>query len=182
LLKVRNYIFLALLAGAVLLLDQATKEIVRTQLDFGEIWMPIAFIRPHMHIVHWSNTGAAFGMFQQGGMVFTVLAFIVSAAIIWYYRDSDSATWPVRIALGLQLGGALGNLTDRLIHGTVTDFIWFGFFPAVFNVADGAISLGVALLALDMLLEYLRNRKAAAAAQPAVPPSVPPPAVPPESA
>jgi signal peptidase II len=172
-LKVRNYILLAILAGAVLLLDQATKELVRTQLAFGEIWMPIEAIRPYMHIVHWTNTGAAFGMFQQGGMVFTVLAFIVSGAIIWYYRDSDSATWPVRIALGLQLGGALGNLVDRLLQGTVTDFIWFGFFPAVFNVADGAISLGVALLMLDILLEYRRNRKTAVPAPAAVPPAPP---------
>jgi signal peptidase II len=169
-LKIRNYILLAVLAGVVLILDQATKELVRTQLEIGEIWMPIAFIRPHMHIVRWSNTGAAFGMFQQGGMVFTILAVVVSAAIIWYYRDSDSATWPVRIALGLQLGGALGNLTDRLLQGTVTDFIWFGFFPAVFNVADGAISLGVALLALDMLIEWRNSRKAAAAAPPTLPP------------
>jgi signal peptidase II len=170
LLKIRNYILLAVLAGIVLAADQITKELVRTQLAFGEIWMPIDWLRPHMHIVHWTNTGAAFGMFQQGGMLFTVLAFIVSGAIIWYYRDSDTATWPVRIALGLQLGGALGNLTDRLIHGTVTDFILFGFFPAVFNVADGAISLGVALLLLDMLLEYRRNRTAAAVAANAVPP------------
>jgi signal peptidase II len=174
-LKVRNYIFLAVLAGAVLLLDQVTKELVRTQLTFGEIWMPIEAIRPYMHIVHWTNTGAAFGMFQQGGMLFTVLAFVVSGAIIWYYRDSDSASWPVRVALGLQLGGALGNLVDRLSQGTVTDFIWFGFFPAVFNVADGAISLGVALLLLDILLEYRRTRKTAASALPAAPPPPSPP-------
>jgi signal peptidase II len=158
--KIRNYVLLSILAGLVLILDQWTKYLVRTRLAFGEIWMPIAAIRPYMHIVHWNNTGAAFGMFQQGGMVFTVMAIIVSAAIIWYYRNSDSASWPVRIALGLQLGGALGNLADRLFQGTVTDFIWFGFFPAVFNVADSAISLGVALLILDMLLEYRRNRKA----------------------
>jgi signal peptidase II len=173
--KIGNYILLAFLAGAVLILDQATKELVRTQLELGEIWMPIDFIRPHMHIVRWSNTGAAFGMFQQGGMLFTVLAFVVSAAIIWYYRDSHSASWPVRIVLGLKLGGALGNLTDRLVHGTVTDFIWFGFFPAVFNVADGAISLGVALLALDMLLEWRRSRKAAAQSPPATPSDLSPP-------
>jgi signal peptidase II len=169
-LKVRNYILLAVLAGAVLALDQLTKQLVRTQLAFGEIWMPIAAIRPYMHIVYWTNTGAAFGMFQQGGMVFTILAVVVSVAIIWYYRDSDSASWPVRIALGLQLGGALGNLLDRLLRGTVTDFIWFSVFPAVFNVADGAISLGVALLLLDIVLEYFRTRKA----QPAPPPPAPP--------
>jgi signal peptidase II len=171
LLKVRNYILLAILAGAVLLVDQVTKQIVRTQLAFGQIWMPIEALKPYLHIVHWTNTGAAFGMFQQGGMVFTILAILVSGAIIWYYRDSESATWPVRLALGLQLGGALGNLADRLFHGTVTDFIWFGFFPAVFNVADGAISLGVALLLLDMLLEYRRNRATAAATPAAVPPA-----------
>jgi signal peptidase II len=174
--KVGNYVLLTFLAGFVLLVDQVTKEIIRTKLAFGEIWMPIDAIRPYMHIVHWTNTGAAFGMFQQGGMVFTILAIVVSAAIIWYYRDSDTASWLVRIALGLQLGGALGNLVDRLFQGTVTDFIWFGFFPAVFNVADGAISLGVALLMLDMLLEYRKNRKAAAAQAAAAPP------VPPEKA
>jgi signal peptidase II len=172
-LKVRNYLLLSVLAGMVLLLDQVTKQIIRTQLAFGDIWMPIAAIRPYMHVVYWTNTGAAFGMFQQGGMVFTILAVVVSVAIIWYYRNSDSASWPVRIALGLQLGGALGNLVDRLLRGTVTDFIWFSVFPAVFNVADGAISLGVALLLLDIVLEYFRNRKA----QPAPPLATPPESV-----
>jgi signal peptidase II len=173
LLKVRNYILLAVLAGLVLLADQVTKELVRTRLAIGEIWMPIEALKPYVHVVRWTNTGAAFGMFQQGGLVFTVLAIVVSGAIIWYYRDSDTATWPVRLALGLQLGGALGNLVDRLFQGTVTDFIWFGFFPAVFNVADGAISMGVALLLLDMLLEYRRTRaaNAAAATAAAVPPA-----------
>jgi signal peptidase II len=169
-LKVRNYLILSILAGAVLILDQLTKQLVRTQLSFGEIWMPIAAIRPYMHIVYWTNTGAAFGMFQQGGMVFTILAVVVSAAIIWYYRNSDSASWPVRLALGLQLGGALGNLIDRLVRGTVTDFVWFSIFPAVFNVADGAISLGVALLLLDIVLDYFKNRNK----QPAAPLPTPP--------
>jgi signal peptidase II len=169
-LKVRNYLLLSILAGMVLIFDQVTKQIIRTQLTFGEIWMPIAAIRPYMHIVYWTNTGAAFGMFQQGGMVFTILAVVVSVAIIWYYRSSDTASWPVRIALGLQLGGALGNLADRLLRGTVTDFVWFSIFPAVFNVADGAISLGVALLLLDIVLEYFRNRKAQPAATLPVPP------------
>ena len=169
-LKVRNYILLAFLAGAVVALDQFTKYLIRTRLAFGEIWMPIKAIRPYVHIIYWTNTGAAFGMFQQGGMVFTILAVVVSVAIIWYYRNSDSASWPVRIALGLQLGGALGNLLDRLLRGTVTDFIWFSIFPAVFNVADGAISLGVALLLLDIVLEYIHNRKAQSAQPPSLPP------------
>jgi signal peptidase II len=169
--KVRNYLLLAFLAGTVILLDQVTKNLVRTRLVPGQIWMPIAAIRPYMHIGYWTNTGAAFSFFQQGGLLFAILAIVVSAAIVYYYRNSENISWLIRIALGLQLGGALGNLIDRLAHGlTVTDFIWFSVFPAVFNVADGAISLGVFLLFLDLLVEYLRGRKT----QPAVPAPVPP--------
>jgi signal peptidase II len=160
LLKVRNYILLALLAGVVLIFDQLTKQLVRTQLAPGEIWMPIAAIRPYMHIGYWTNTGAAFSFFRQGGLFFAILAIVISAAILYYYRNSENIGFLVRIALGLQLGGALGNLLDRLTHGmAVTDFIWLGIFPAVFNVADAAISLGVFLLLLDTLIEYIRNRK-----------------------
>jgi signal peptidase II len=167
-MKVRNYLLLIILAGAVLALDQWTKMLVRTKLAVGEIWMPWSALSPYFHVVRWTNKGAAFGIFQQGSLVFTVLAFIVSGAIIYYYRNTDSATWLVRIALGLQLGGALGNLVDRLFQGTVTDFLWFGIFPAVFNFADAAISLGVAFLVLDILLESLHNRSAAP-----VPPATP---------
>jgi signal peptidase II len=85
-------------------------------------------------------------------MVFTVLAIVVSAAIIYYYRNTERADWLVRLALAMQLGGALGNLVDRLTEGTVTDFISLGSFP-VFNLADACISLGVALLLIDMLFE-----------------------------
>jgi signal peptidase II len=170
-LKFRNYVLLAVLAGLVFTADQVSKELVRTGLAFGEIWMPWKALEPYFHIVHWSNTGAAFGIFQQGHLIFTILAVVVSAAIIYYYRNSDSASWPVRIALGLQLGGALGNLADRLLHqGSVTDFLWFSFFPAVSNVADLSISLGVALLLLDILLENRRSRAAGQPPAPVAPP------------
>jgi signal peptidase II len=92
-------------------------------------------------------------------LIFTLLAIVVSAGIIYYYRNSDDASILVRIALGLQLGGALGNLVDRLLfQGHVTDFLWFSFFPAVSNVADLSISTGVGLLLLDILLENRRMR------------------------
>ena len=166
-LKVRNYLLLGILAGVVVLLDQLTKYLVRTRLAYDEIWMPIAAIRPYFHIIYRTNTGAAFSMFQQGGLLFAGLAILVSVAIIYFYRNTENVGWLVRIALGLQLGGALGNLIDRLAHGlVVTDFIWFSIFPAVFNVADGAISLGIALLLLDAVLEYLHDRRAQAAQPP----------------
>ncbi len=152
----RTYTWLALAAGAIVLLDQYTKFLVRTYLALGQTWMPLEWLAPYARIVYWTNTGAAFGLFQNGGMVFTVLAIIVSAAIIYYYRDMGRASWFIRLALALQLGGALGNLVDRLTRGTVTDFISLGTFP-VFNVADSCISVGVALLVIDMLLEPRRH-------------------------
>lgn len=78
-------------------------------------------------------------------MVFTVLAILVVAAILYYFPKVDHADWPVRLAMVLQLGGAAGNLIDRLFVGEVTDFISIGTFP-VFNVADSAITLGVIVL------------------------------------
>jgi signal peptidase II len=160
----RTYALLIAIAGAIVLLDQYTKYLVRTRLALGEVWMPLDWLAPYARIVHWTNTGAAFGLFQNGGLVFTVLAFIVSGAILYYYRDFGRASWLIRLALGLQLGGALGNLVDRLTRGTVTDFISVGTFP-VFNIADSCISCGVALLLVDMLIEQ-RRRPAAAEENP----------------
>ncbi|MGA2112062.1 MAG: signal peptidase II [Anaerolineales bacterium] len=151
-MNLRSYGILACLAGVILALDQVTKWLVRTRLALGETWTPWEALSPYARVVHWTNTGAAFGLFQNGGMVFTVLAIVVSAAIIYYYRSTEHASWLVRLALAMQLGGALGNLIDRLTQGTVTDFISLGTFP-VFNLADASISLGVALLLIDMLFE-----------------------------
>jgi signal peptidase II len=126
---------------------------------------------PYARIVHWNNTGAAFGIFQSGGMVFTVVAFVVAAAIIYYYPRIPSGQLPLRLALGLQLGGAVGNLIDRLTNGTVTDFISIGSFP-VFNLADASISTGVAILVAAMWIEE-RRRRAEAKASPAQEPHEP---------
>ena len=113
-------------------------------------------------IVHWKNTGAAFGIFQGFGNVFTILAIIVSIAILYYFPQVPRRDWTLRLAMGLQLGGAIGNLIDRLLFGSVTDFISLGNF-AVFNVADASISIGVAILVLGMLVKeregYLEERE-----------------------
>ena len=105
---------------------------------------------PYARLVHWSNTGAAFGMFQNGSLVFTLLAFVVIALIIYYYPQVESEDWVLRLALSLQLGGAAGNLISRLtMDGKVTDFLSVGTFP-VFNVADSSITIGVMILLLGM--------------------------------
>ncbi len=145
----RDYGFLLSLAALVIALDQWTKMLVRTRLDFEEFWAPWPWLAHYVRVVHWKNTGAAFGMLQGFGDVFTVLAILVAIAIIYYFPHVPARDWVLRLAMGLQLGGALGNLIDRLVRGSVTDFISIGAFP-VFNVADASISTGVAILVLGM--------------------------------
>ncbi len=161
--KLRDYLVLIGLAGLVLALDQWTKALVRTQLDLGEVWMPIPWLAPYARIVHWNNTGAAFGLFPAGGMFFTIIAVVVAVAILFYYPRIPRGQVLLRLALALQLGGAMGNLTDRLLRGTVTDFISVGRFP-VFNLADSSISIGAVVLVITMWLEERREARERATA------------------
>ena len=91
-------------------------------------------------------------------MILTVLAFIVIGAILFYYPQVSSDDWSLRLALSMQLGGALGNLIDRLTIGHVTDFISVGTFP-VFNIADASISVGAAVLFLGVWLQERAEKK-----------------------
>ena len=91
-------------------------------------------------------------------MVFTVLAFVVIAAILFYYPQVERDDWSLRLALSLQMGGAMGNLIDRLTIGHVTDFISVGNFP-VFNIADASISVGAAVLFLGIWVRERAERK-----------------------
>lgn len=143
---------LFLIAGAIVALDQVTKSIVRANLEISDIWVPWSWLERYVRIVHWKNTGAAFGMLQGFSDIFTILAIVVSIAILYYYPRVPRQDWLLRLAMCLQLGGAVGNLIDRLTQGWVTDFISVGAFP-VFNVADASISIGVALLLLDVWLK-----------------------------
>ena len=137
----------------IIFFDQWTKAWVRSNIPFGEVWTPVPGLGEYARIVHWKNTGAAFGMFQDLSIVFTVLAIVVSIAIIYYYPRIPHGDWPLRLALGLQLGGAIGNLIDRLLFsGHVTDFISVVNF-AVFNIADASISLGVAVLVIGIWIK-----------------------------
>ena len=159
---VQKYEFVFVIAGLIVVLDQWTKWLVRVNLPAGATWLPesLEWLSPYARIVHWFNTGAAFGMFQGGSLVFTVLAFVVIGAIIYYFPQVDKRDWPLRIAMSMQLGGALGNLTDRLTNeGRVTDFLSVGRFP-VFNIADASISVGTVILLLGVYLQERAAQKA----------------------
>lgn len=130
----------AAVLAAVVALDQGTKALVRGSVPRGEAEPLLLGIE----LVNTRNTGVAFSLFQDGGallIVFTVVAMV--ALLVYFTRDpTRRGLW---IPAGLLLGGATGNLIDRVLDGAVTDFIDFPYWPA-FNVADMAITVGVAAL------------------------------------
>jgi signal peptidase II len=96
-------------------------------------------------VTHVSNTGVSFGMAQGRSEVLSLLSVAIIVALLWYRRQVPPGARWLNVALGLLVGGALGNLLDRLRIGHVTDFLDFQFWP-VFNVADSSIFVGVCLL------------------------------------
>ena len=154
----KNYLVLALVAFLIVGLDQYTKAWIRANIPLGSSFSPVEAVFPFFKLVHWYNTGVAFGLFQGFGDIFTILAILVVAAIIYYYPRVPEHDWTLRLAMGLQLGGALGNLVDRVTIGHVTDFIAVGNFP-VFNIADSSITVGVMVLVLGMLIQEQRAKQ-----------------------
>jgi signal peptidase II len=163
---VQKYWQIIVIASVIVALDQWTKGLVRANIPLGGSWLPESFewLDPYARIVHWYNTGAAFGLFKEGSMVFTVLAFIVIGLILYYYPQVEKADWSLRLAMSMQLGGAIGNLTDRLTIGHVTDWLSIGKFP-VFNVADASISVGAAVLFIGIWIMEMKEKKNKEAAE-----------------
>ncbi len=157
-----------IIMAGVLLADQVTKYLVETRLPLYGVWVPFPALEGLFRVVHTANAGAVFGLFQGTGMFFAGLAVVVAIAIIYFNLTLPGHQWLLRIALGLQLGGALGNFIDRLRQGHVTDFIdtgpWF-----IWNLADLAITSGVILFGFAYWREIRREEaaKRAAEAQPA---------------
>ncbi|MBE0341829.1 lipoprotein signal peptidase [Paenibacillus sp. 28ISP30-2] len=127
-----------------------------------ELYEQIPVIGNFFLITSHRNRGAAFGILEGQRWLFIVITIVVVIGIIWYLRKTVKAGQKLLpVALSLVLGGAVGNFLDRAISGEVVDFAQFNFgsytFP-IFNVADSAIVIGVALIILDTLLESRRNK------------------------
>jgi signal peptidase II len=148
---------LFLIAAVVVLLDQSSKYWIHQNLQLGEIYRPELWLSGFARIIHWKNTGVIFGLLPNLSLLFTVLPFIVSLGILIYFPRIPPQDWLIQLALGLYLGGAIGNLVDRLVYGYVTDFISVGSFP-VFNVADSSLSIAAALFLVGLLLQEKRQR------------------------
>jgi signal peptidase II len=139
--------------AAVLIADQVTKHTVATGIAPGE---QKKFL-PLIHLVHVRNNGVAFGFLSGGGGIVLAFTLVALAALVGYFwrRPDKPYLW---LPVGLLTGGAIGNLTDRITNGAVTDFIKLPHWPA-FNIADMAITFGV--LALVYVLEGRRKSDAA---------------------
>jgi signal peptidase II len=137
-----------LIALAVVALDQVTKLIIDAKIERGEAWpsedWPVRIIRV-------TNSGAAFGMLEGEVGLLTVTSIIGVFAIVAFLRSPSFHHPLAYTSLALMLGGAIGNLIDRVRLGYVLDFVKFPEFPA-FNAADSAISIGVVLLICHFLL------------------------------
>jgi signal peptidase II len=158
-----DFLFLFSISSLIIVLDQFTKNLVRTHMQPGTDWLPhgLAWLAPYARIRYWYNSGAAFGIFQNGNLVFTILAIIVVLLIIYYFPRTERNDWWLRVAMSMQLAGAAGNLIDRLFFAHVTDFISVGNF-AIFNIADASISVGVAVLILGVWVKERAEKKRAA--------------------
>jgi signal peptidase II len=152
------------MAVLVVVADQVTKYLVRTQLPPGASWEITQWLRPIVQITHVTNTGVAFGMFPGLGIVGAAVSAVISVIIIIYQRQIPHEQWPTRLALGLMLGGAIGNLIDRVALGSVVDFVDLNFWPLrqfpVFNVADSSVTVGTIVLLVLMVWEERREATA----------------------
>lgn len=170
--RARIYDALTLLTAIlVIALDQWTKSLVVAHLSPPDFGPQTPIIGQYLVLYYIRNQGAAFSMFNTNGPVLIVLIAVAVAVIIYLYlRMFNTGSLLYKLAFGLIIGGAAGNLLDRFTHGSVVDFIWFripqiGFSFAIFNLADSAISIGVVLLFIALIFGNARARAEEKSAQ-----------------
>lgn len=135
-------------------LDQFTKFLVQSRMNFGS---SIVVIKGLLDISYVTNDGAAFGLFRGWNPIFIMVTFIAIVFIFVYYRQFKDDLW-MRIALGFLLGGAVGNLIDRIRINQVIDFINFRWWPS-FNVADISVCIGAGMLLIRIIRDEGKPKK-----------------------
>jgi signal peptidase II len=155
----------------VLVLDLATKIAIDANLSYAD---RIPVIPGFFYLTHVRNTGAAFGLFSDAPQLYRMIFFIsvsliAVGIIIGFFRNLSPGDRLAALALGLILGGAVGNLIDRIFRQEVVDFLhfrlWRGYSWPDFNVADSAIVVGVGFLVLELLASEGEQRESAAAGE-----------------
>jgi signal peptidase II len=143
-------------AAVVFVIDRVTKAWVSENIPLGTA-RPV--VGDYVRIVHAQNTGAAFGLLPERTTLLSVLSVVAVLAIVYYYRQIASNSSLVSATLGMQLGGAFGNLLDRITQGYVVDFVDVGIGDVrfwAFNVADSSIVVGIILVTLALWYEEHR--------------------------
>jgi signal peptidase II len=147
----RRWLVPLLIGTTVLVIDQASKIWIRARLGPQPLREAIPLIGDWSNLIYSRNTGVAFGLFQNMSPLFLVLAILICLGAIYVYIVYlPNQHLGVQLSMGLIIGGALGNVVDRIHLGYVVDFIQIGWWP-VFNVADSAITVGATILAVYLL-------------------------------
>jgi signal peptidase II len=152
-------VLVAAIAVGVFVLDRLTKVWVVENIPLGS---GRGVVGDYVRIVHLQNTGAAFGLLPERTTLLSILSVLAVIAIVYYYRQIASGSWLISATLGMQLGGAFGNLLDRVVQGYVVDFVDVGVGNVrfwAFNVADSSIVVGI--IAVTAALMYEERRAAA---------------------
>ncbi len=156
----RHWVTLTAVA-LVIMLDQSTKYLIRQNMVLGQSileWSPV-------QLTFIMNSGGLFGLFQRQTLFLIIGALVGIAALFVYYRHYDSPPLLIRIALGMMIGGAIGNFVDRLRFGSVVDFIDARFWP-VFNLADASIDIGILILVWVLLTSREKKKTIASPISP----------------
>jgi signal peptidase II len=148
---------------AVLLFDQLTKQWILENIALGETYLIIPDLHPYFQFTYSANTGAAFGIFPEAGALFQFLPLVIVVAMLYFVYRSGADDHLMRVGFALAVGGALGNVIDRLQHGHVIDFFHI-YIPQinlsnVSNFADHAIVIGVIILLIDNLWQERKKSK-----------------------
>ena len=150
--RARRGLLTFLIAAVIVGLDQLTKYLVMTYMEYGQSIPEKGWIR----LTYTTNTGGAFSLFANQGFLLAIASILGIAILVLYLRYLPLDSKVLKLGLALDLGGAVGNLIDRVRFGEVVDFVDVGAFP-VFNVADSAITVGTVLIVYYLL--FIATRK-----------------------
>lgn len=156
-MRASRLLLVAGVAVVVFAIDRVTKAWVSENIPLGTA-RPV--VGDYVRIVHAQNTGAAFGLLPERTTLLSILSVVAVLAIVYYYRQIASNSALVSATLGMQLGGAFGNLLDRITQGYVVDFVDVGLGDVrfwAFNVADSSIVVGIILVTLALWYEERRT-------------------------
>jgi signal peptidase II len=153
----KKYSLVLGIAALALIVDQLTKLYIRQRFS---LYQSVSVIDSFFHITYVRNAGGAFGLLNQAARAwrlpfFVVVSCIAVAVLLMFVRRVQPGQWWLLLALGAILGGALGNLVDRMMSGEVTDFLefhWRSYYWPTFNVADSCITVGMLILLIYSLI------------------------------